>query len=190
MSDDNNVMTDTNSGHIAYEALLNLAGQARQHAKGLPAQLDITPHWSGIGFQLLGRHFVAPMGEVVEMLEVPPYTHLPGVHEWVRGVANVRGRLLPLCDLALFFGEKLTASRKRQRVLVLEQGDLYTGLLVDQVMGMQHFPVDCFNGQPVLDKPVLAPYIEGAYEHNNVSWLVFKPLQLVQDAGFMNAAAS
>ena len=38
-----------------------------------------------------GRLFVAPMGEVGEILHEPRYTLLPGVKSWVKGVANVRG---------------------------------------------------------------------------------------------------
>lgn len=129
----------------AFQALVNLAMQSRRSAKGLPSQIDTQPHWSGIGFELLGRHFVAPMGEVSEMLEVPYYTRLPGVKPWVKGVANVRGRLLPVCDLAVFLGGRIQAPRKQQRILVLENQDLYTGLLVDRVLGMQHFPVDTYS---------------------------------------------
>ena len=49
---------------------------------------------------------IAPMGNVVEMLPVPEATPLPGVQPWVAGLANVRGRLLPLFDLEVFFGKK------------------------------------------------------------------------------------
>jgi twitching motility protein PilI len=58
----------------AFQALLDLAQRSRAAARGLPAQTDIRPHWSGIGFSLMGSNFVAPMGEVSEMLEVPSYT--------------------------------------------------------------------------------------------------------------------
>src|SRR5690625_7034756 len=62
----------------AFDALLALADQATRHARGLPAQVDIQPHWSGIGFSLNGCPVVAPMGEIVELLPVPTATRLPG----------------------------------------------------------------------------------------------------------------
>jgi twitching motility protein PilI len=124
----------------AFQALLTLAQRSRAAARGLPAQADIRPHWSGIGFSLMGSYFVAPIGEVSEMLEVPNHTHLPGVQPWVKGVANVRGRLLPLFDLAMFFGDRLGSSRKHRRVLILETETLYSGLIVDQVFGMHISP--------------------------------------------------
>ena len=42
------------------------------------------------------------MGEVSEILDPPDYTRVPGVKDWVVGIANVRGSLLPLMDLKGF----------------------------------------------------------------------------------------
>src|SRR5690625_7843196 len=96
------------------------------------------------------------------MLEVPAFTHLPGVQPWVQGVANVRGRLLPIFDMAMFYGQRLTGSRKQRRVLILETETLYTGLLVDKVLGMQHFTINDFKEDegPVEDQ--VRPYNSGS----------------------------
>lgn len=178
----------------AFRALVDLAQRSRQSAHALPAQTEAQAQWSGIGFKLLGRHFVAPIGEVSELLEVPPYTHLPGVKPWVMGVANVRGRLLPLINLAAFFGGRLEAQRKHHRVLVLEIGDLYAGLVIDQSAGMQHFLVDSFQAQPEEVSETLAPFVMGAYSQTlggsgEEAWLVFSPARLCEDPEFANAAA-
>jgi twitching motility protein PilI len=174
----------------AFEALLNLSRQSRAAAKGLPAQADIRPQWSGIGFSLMGSLFVAPMGEVSEMLEVPSYTHLPGVQPWVKGVANVRGRLLPLFDMGVFFGDRLGGSRKQRRILILETEDLYTGLIVDQVFGMQHFPMDEYSYQSGKVAESLQPFVTGSYSQGSEVWSVFRPSLLANDARFTNAAKS
>src|SRR5690554_5085127 len=172
----------------AFQALLQLAQLSRAAARGLPAQTDIRPHWSGIGFSLMGTYYVAPMGEVSEMLEVPSFTHLPGVQPWVKGVANVRGRLLPLFDLAAFCGGRLVGGRKRRRVLVLETEELYTGLIVDQVFGMQHFPADEFqqNSSDLVEG--VQPYALGSYPLEELTWNVFRLSVLAQDQRFTDAA--
>ncbi len=174
----------------AFQALVNLAHRSKRSAKGLPAQKDITPHWSGVGFSLLNCRFVAPMGVVSEMLEVPPYTHLPGVKSWVRGVANVRGRLLPLFDMADFFGERLLGQRKQRRVLILETENLYSGLIVDRVFGMQHFPIDTFIDDVTGVPAPMKPFVVGCYpqDDGNDGWWVFSPLRLTEDSHFINAA--
>jgi twitching motility protein PilI len=172
-------------------AVLNeYAERSRSNAKGLPAQVNITPHWSGIGFNLLGQRMVAPMGEIVEILKVPGYTRLPGVHPWVAGVANVRGRLLPLFDLEGFFGGHLSHHRQRQRVLILEMGELYSGLIVNEVYGMQHFPIDTFTQSIPMTVNPLSPYLSGSYVQMDMNWVVFSPYLLAKDPRFFNAAAA
>jgi twitching motility protein PilI len=172
----------------AYSALVDLSRQSLGVARGLPAQIDITPHWSGIGFELLGAKFVVPMGEVSEMLEVPTYTRLPGVKSWVRGVANVRGRLLPIFDLASYFGERLAGPRKQRRILILETENVYSGLMVDNVHGMQHFPVDTFKDVPDSSPQETKNFVAGSYSQAGHEWVVFSPKLLEQDDQFMNAA--
>jgi twitching motility protein PilI len=172
-----------------FAALLSLAQRSVQHAHGLPAQVDVKPHWSGIGFTLCGHRFVAPMAEVAELLTVPSSTRLPGVQPWVRGVANVRGRLLPLIDLEAFFGGQLAGNRKRHRVLAMECGELFSGLLVSEVHGMQHFPVDCFHNELAEELAPMRPFLAGAYRHRDLDWTVFSPFRLARSTRFFNAAA-
>lgn len=125
-----------------FQLLVDIDQRCRRLAAGLPAQQEAVQSWSGIGFRMGGRFFVAPMGEVGEVLHEPRYTQLPGVKTWVKGVANVRGRLLPIMDLCGFLGTELSPLRKQRRVLVVEHLDVFAGLIVDEVFGMQHFPVD------------------------------------------------
>lgn len=172
-----------------YAALVDIADRSLGNAQGLPAQVDIKPHWSGIGFQLAGHLLVAPMGEVSEILAPPPFTRLPGVQSWVQGVSNVRGRLLPLIDLESFFGGSL-GNRRQRRVLAMELGELYSGLIVSEVYGMQHIPVDCFRDEVPEGLDALKPFLAGSYHYNDQVWSVFSPFKLAQNAQFFNAAAS
>lgn len=179
----------------AFNALLDLATKSRRAAKGLPSQANVQPHWSGVGFNLLNHFFVAPMGDITELLEMPVYTKLPGVQPWVMGVANVRGRLLPIFDLAAFFGGRLEGQRKRHRILVLESGDIYSGLVVDSALGMQHFPIDTYQSQADEIDDQLQPFVNGSYSQSksgtaeqDQKWYVFNPMQLIEDQRFVNAA--
>lgn len=178
------------SDQAAFQALASLAAICRQSARGLPAQVDVVPRWSGVGFSFLGLQFVTPIGEVAELLEVPSSTRLPGVHPWVVGLSNVRGRLLPLLDLAMFYGGKLSGLRKHQRVLVVETDSVFSGLLVDRAFGMQHFPVDSFVENVSADLPeVIQPYVKGAYQDSaGNNWYVFDVAALVEEPRFANAA--
>lgn len=171
--------------------LLEYSERARQRALGLPSQGEVIEYWSGIGFTLLGQRYVATMGEVAEVLSVPRYTSVPGVKPWMKGLANVRGRLLPVMDLLVFFNHRSGLSEQRRRVLVVDQNDIFSGLVVDEVLGMQHFPV--FDYQEETQSDVVAelrPYLQGAFLHNGQYWNVFSLTQLLEDPRFLQPSAA
>ncbi len=172
-----------------FQQLLAYANRSVAVAPGLPEQKEIVPEWTGIAFELGGIKMAAPMGQVTEILTIPAYTRLPSVQDWVRGLANVRGRLLPLLDMEAFLGGTLGRERKAHRVLVLEMGDLYSGLIVNAVRGMQTFPVDVFTEELPAETPEsLRPYLSGSYNFEDQQWALFSPEKLVQDERFYNVA--
>ncbi len=175
----------------AFESLINLAAQSRRSAMGLPAQADMAPRWSGIGFSCMGFRFVVPMGQISELMEVPATTRLPGVHSWVIGLSNVRGRLLPLFDLARFIGGHVNSQKKSHRVLVWESDHLYSGLVVDKAFGMKHFIADTYSEESVELPDNLRGYVSGAYKDGSgESWSVFDMSSLAEDPNFINASAT
>ncbi|MFZ5724336.1 MAG: chemotaxis protein CheW [Pseudomonadota bacterium] len=171
-----------------YLKLVGLQRLCRERAAGMPQQADIVEYWSGIGFTMDGIRYVAPIPEVSEILHVPRYTRVPGVLGWMKGIANVRGRLLPIMDLIGYFNRKSSLQEKRRRLLVLDHGDLYSGLVVDDVMGMQHFPVDTYKSESGERDPVIAPYTDGSYTREDGAWIVFSLHRLAEDPRFMQVA--
>lgn len=174
-----------------YGVLATIAASSSSGQRGLPQQVDAKTMWSGIGFNLCGKRFVVPMTEVAELLERPSATRIPGVRPWVRGVANVRGRLLPLIDLEAFFGGQLGGNRKKQRVLALDMGDFYSGVLVNEVYGMQHFAIENYSANDDVEEELApyAAYLRGKYHNDKQSWTVFSLHELAKDPRFFNAAA-
>lgn len=171
--------------------LADIAQRSTAGERGLPQQIDAQTMWSGIGFSLCGQRFVVPMTEVTELLERPMTTRIPGVKPWVKGVSNVRGRLLPMVDLEAYFGGQLATNRKRHRVLAIDTGDIYSGVLVSEVFGMMHFPID---GHSELlagsqGSEQMVTYLKGSYSNGQEAWTVFSLHQLLRDPEFFNVAA-
>lgn len=172
----------------AFELLLQIDQRCRLLAADLPSQPTRNHGWSGIGFRLGEDWYVAPMGEVSEVLHEPRLTQLPGVKPWVRGVANLRGRLLPVMDLCGFLGAELSAQRKQRRVLVVEYKETFVGLMVDEVLGMQHFDQARFEpGAAGSQDDPAAAFIKGRFEREQ-RWQVFSPFAVAQSPRFMDVA--
>jgi purine-binding chemotaxis protein CheW len=60
-------------------------------------------------------------------------TPLPNTREFVRGVINLRGTIVPIFDLRARFGDGLTSPTKNHVVVVMSVGDKWIGILVDAV---------------------------------------------------------
>jgi purine-binding chemotaxis protein CheW len=99
---------------------------------------------SGIGdsfeavmLALGGEVFALDAGIVREILDPVPVTDVPGADPFIRGVINVRGKVVPLADLRLRFGMEPTPPTKDTRMIVVEidlDGDPTTvGILADKV---------------------------------------------------------
>ncbi|BCD99978.1 chemotaxis protein CheW [Marinicellulosiphila megalodicopiae] len=172
-----------------FQLLSNIARANLKHALGLPAQEEVQEYWSGVAFSLSGCRFVAPMEQVGEIISVPSITRLPGVKSWVHGVANIRGRLIPVMDLASFAQSEInTTALKNRRLLIVESGDVLNGLIVDSVEGMQHFPVENFDQQVGPSPDILNPFLHGSYKHQNSQFTVIALRDLVVSADFMQIA--
>lgn len=172
----------------AYSILADYFQRCRNTALELPQRQDVVQYWSGIGFLLDGRRYVAPLEQVSEILTVPSYTRVPGVESWMKGVANVRGRLMAVMDLTGFLEKRTELKEARRRLLVLDHGELYTGMTVDDVYGMQHFDAEAYESEPGDVDDAVRPYITGAYQRDGDSWQVFSIELLAEDPRFLQVA--
>lgn len=171
-----------------FQLLSVMEQRCRAVATTLPAQAKKAQSWAGVGFRISGHYCVASMGEVTEVLHEPSYTKLPGVKPWVKGIANVRGRLLPTIDLCGYLDiETATQGGRQRRVLTVEHGDVFAGLIVDEIFGIQHFPVDSFSSEVPHLIPALHPLVQGVFLREH-SWLVFSPHALATYEGFLQVA--
>ena len=87
-----------------FELLLALEGRARDVAAGA-REGAAGQEWIGVAFRMGGETFLVARDEAREVMGVPaPITRVPGARSWIRGLANVRGQLLPVIDLKQYFG--------------------------------------------------------------------------------------
>jgi purine-binding chemotaxis protein CheW len=80
----------------------------------------------------LGR-FAADLASVAEVGRVPEITRIPRVPAWLAGVANWRGRILPILDLRRLLGAQAAQPSRASRLLVLTERGIVVGVLVDAV---------------------------------------------------------
>ncbi|MBV1906480.1 MAG: chemotaxis protein CheW [Pseudomonadales bacterium] len=172
----------------ALEILSDIASNTLRYAAQLPSPERKVDEWQGLGFQLGGVRLVAEVGEVAEMLLVPRLTRLPGVKNWVMGMANVRGRLVPIIDLHRYLGIPNSGPRILRRVMVVESADLIAGLVVEQSLGMQHFMLENFDQGLPDGLHKMHAHLDGAYRHGGRIFYVAKLKKLISDEQFMDVS--
>lgn len=94
---------------------------------------------SWVTFELAGELYALPVARIQEIQRAGGITRVPHAPPPVRGIANLRGKVLVVVDLRLRLGLPPAAADERSRILVVSSRERSLGLLVDaahQVLGL------------------------------------------------------
>lgn len=93
---------------------------------------------STLGLVIAGQNWLVDMADISEVLPLPALTPVPFAKSWFRGVANVRGNLYGVTDLAAYRHEQPTPPGSGNRVLLVAgRYDFNAALLVERVLGLR-----------------------------------------------------
>jgi purine-binding chemotaxis protein CheW len=84
-----------------------------------------------VGFRIGRETFGLPISIVREIVRVPEITSVPNAPDYIEGVINLRGRIIPVVDLRKRFGQKSVETNKKNRIVVVELGSRAFGLIVN-----------------------------------------------------------
>ena len=137
---------------------------------------------------MAGRNYLVNLAEVAEILSIPSYTKVPGAKAWVKGLANIRGTLMPIMDLHGFLGRKAPTSLKRQRLLVVNKFGIHCGVIVDEVLGLNHFEDEQWVEEVEVEDMTMEPYLKGGFYIDEKLWNVFSLFELAATPAFKQVA--
>jgi twitching motility protein PilI len=168
-----------------FEILQEIDQRCRSNLKGLPTGTKVVDDWVGIGFMLNGKKLVARMSDIAEILPPPETIRVPGVLGWVKGLANVRGTLLPILDMNVFLQCAKKKLGPESRVLIINKHNVVAGLLVEEVFGLRRFKPDMEKATEVTDMGLLEPYLNGVFSDEESQWNIFSIEKLVDHEHFL-----
>lgn len=171
-----------------FDLLIEIERRSRLAAAGQTAGGTVQEEWVGVGFRVGGHLFVTAREDIREILTVPGVTRVPGSKGWLRGLANVRGQLLPVIDLQQFLGGPQTPQSRGARVMAVNHPDIPAGLLVDEVRGFRRFTEAERSEQPPDAGPGYEPFLGGAYQRGEETWGILSLKDLVESPVFLQAA--
>lgn len=112
-------------------------------------------------FRLGGEDYGIPIVNVIEIIGIQPVTDLPEVPPWIRGVVNLRGRVVPVMDVRLRFGMPEREYDDRTCIIVASMDGENVGLIVDAVREVMSIPPDQVTPPPTVGSSAANQYIHG-----------------------------
>jgi twitching motility protein PilI len=172
-----------------FELLLALEKRARDVAAGA-REGTAAQEWIGVAFRMGGETFLVERDEAREVMGVPsPITRVPGARQWIMGLANVRGQLLPVIDLKHYFGSGETVAGRNTRVIVVNHREIPAGLVVDEVLGFRRFAEREFNAESPPTLIRCEHYLSGSFRRGSEAWPVLSLRSLVESPAFLQGSA-
>ena len=113
-----------------------------------------------VSFFIGSEEFGVDILFVQEINRMSQVTKVPNAPEFVNGVINLRGRVIPVIDLRLKFGMPKKDPGKNTRIIVVEVGGKTVGFIVDSVNEVLRIPKSVTEAPPPLAMGINSEYIK------------------------------
>jgi purine-binding chemotaxis protein CheW len=119
-------------------------------------------------FLLGGEPFAISILVVKEIIEYGHLTAVPMMPDFIRGVLNLRGQVLPVIDLSARFGRAQSEVARRTCVIIIEMDNdgekQDVGVVVDSVSEVADIPASAIQPAPAFGAKIRADFISGMVE--------------------------
>lgn len=177
------------SANAAFAKLQEYDQRSESFAPGRSQGRGPLGEWSGITFRLGDTRLACDSERIQEILSIPQATPVPGAKPWILGLANVRGAILTIVDLAWFLTGKRSAMTVRSRLLSSQLHKAPVGLLIDEVFGQRHFLSEDATDAALGDDSPLKWLVSKKHKVGAETWHELDLDRLFSSQEFLNGAA-
>lgn len=116
-------------------------------------------------FTVGGEIFAIGILNIKEIIEYGNLTEIPMMPQFIRGVINLRGAVVPVIDLSVRFGRGATEIARRTSIVIIEMNDDETrqniGIVVDAVHEVLEIPAGEIEPPPAFGAKMRTDFIRG-----------------------------
>ena len=134
-----------------------------------------------VSFDVGGEEFGLEIQRVQEIIRIQPLTRVPNSPNFVNGVINLRGKVVPIIALRTCLGLVDRPHDKQTRIVVVEVNGDILGFIVDSVSEVLRIPVETIEPPPRLGK-VEREYVSGVGKLNDRLLILLDLDRLMSDA--------
>ncbi|MEF2144499.1 MAG: chemotaxis protein CheW [Desulfovibrionaceae bacterium] len=114
-----------------------------------------------VTFRIGSEEFGVDILAVQEIIRTMTITRVPKAPDFVEGVVNLRGKVIPIVDLRRRFGMPQRSHDKNTRIIVIETGSIIVGFMVDSVSEVLRLPASTIEAPPAVISGLESDYIDG-----------------------------
>ena len=112
-------------------------------------------------FTLANETYGVDISTVNEIIRMQEITEVPRTPDFVEGVINLRGRIVPVIDLRKRFNLETSEETQSSRIIVVELNDITVGMIVDSVSEVLRLPKENTEPTPPMVSGVDSAYLKG-----------------------------
>lgn len=110
---------------------------------------------------LKGKYLIFSIGDeqygmeiryITEIIGIQPITQVPEMPDYVKGITNLRGKIIPIMDVRLRFHKAAREYDDRTCIIVIETNNISIGLIVDSVSEVLSFTDEDIAPPPEIGK--------------------------------------
>jgi purine-binding chemotaxis protein CheW len=123
-----------------------------------------------------------PASDVESIVTVDEITYVPGTPPWILGVVNVRGEIESVLDLKAVLGLGQAERTPGSRLLICQEGELRSGLLVDRMVDIVDVPSTAIGPAPTPLEGGKGIYVAGETEYGGQTMVVLNLSEIFRRA--------
>ena len=147
------------------------------------SEATYSPQKQYLSFRLDEEWYAVGVSQLVEVLPPRRITRVPSVPDHIMGVMNLRGEVLSVIDLKRFFGLDPGESSTEQAIVVVEHGDVVTGLLIDGIGDLVSLASEELSEEPLLPGKSQGVFFEGAARWQDVLLTIIRLEGILESEG-------
>ncbi|EKQ50375.1 MULTISPECIES: chemotaxis protein CheW [unclassified Clostridium] len=131
-------------------------------------------------FVLDNESYGIGINNITEIIGIQPITLIPELPDYIRGIINLRGKIIPVMDVRLRFKKAFREYNDRTCIIVIDINELSIGLIVDSVSEVLNIPDQDIIPPPNLNK-INNKYIRGIGKIDNEVKLILDCDKLINE---------
>lgn len=134
-----------------------------------------------LAFKINEENYVIEIKYVVEIIGIQGVTQVPNVADYIKGIINIRGNIIPVVEIRMRFGLETVAYTDKSCIVVVEVNNTSIGLIVDEVREVVGIPEKIIVPPPATIKGSGSKYISGMGKIGDTVYILLGINELLYD---------